>query len=97
MPVRCRKCQRTRWSLVGLRQDRVRNPHLSPAGRRVDVGTLERQAGAEELGLNDIGRVALRVSTRLSVDSYARNRPTGSFVPIDEASNATVGAGMIAR
>ena len=29
-------------------------------------------------------------------DPYARNRATGSFVLIDEATNNTVGAGMIA-
>jgi sulfate adenylyltransferase large subunit len=63
---------------------------------RVDVDTLEREGGADELALNDIGRVSLRISAPLAVDSYARNRRTGSFVLIDEASNATVGAGMIA-
>src|SRR5579863_8858524 len=63
---------------------------------RADVDTLEREGGAAELGLNDIGRVALRISAPLAVDSYTRNRRTGSFVLIDEVSNATVGAGMIA-
>jgi sulfate adenylyltransferase subunit 1 (EFTu-like GTPase family) len=29
------------------------------------------------------------------VDDYRRNRQTGSFILIDEATNATVGAGMI--
>jgi bifunctional enzyme CysN/CysC len=63
---------------------------------RVEVDTLERDDAADELGLNDIGRVALRISAPLAVDTYARNRRTGSFVLIDEASNATVAAGMIA-
>jgi sulfate adenylyltransferase subunit 1 (EFTu-like GTPase family) len=63
---------------------------------RIDVHTLQPQAGAGELGLNDIGRVRLRVSARLVADSYARNRSTGSFILIDEATNDTVGAGMIA-
>jgi sulfate adenylyltransferase subunit 1 (EFTu-like GTPase family) len=63
---------------------------------RVDVDTLAREVGAGELALNDIGRVALRTSAPLAVDSYARNRRTGSFVLIDESTNATVGAGMIA-
>jgi sulfate adenylyltransferase subunit 1 (EFTu-like GTPase family) len=30
------------------------------------------------------------------IDSYARNRATGSFILIDEATNHTAGAGMIA-
>jgi sulfate adenylyltransferase large subunit len=63
----------------------------------VDVGTLERTSEPPaELALNDIGRVHLRTSSPLVFDSYARNRRTGSFILIDETSNETVGAGMIA-
>jgi bifunctional enzyme CysN/CysC len=61
---------------------------------RVDVNTLEHKA-ADQLELNEIGRVTLRSSTPLMVDRYRRNRITGSFILIDEASNDTVGAGMI--
>jgi sulfate adenylyltransferase large subunit len=64
---------------------------------RVDVHTLERAAEPPaELELNDIGRVRLRTSTPLVFDPYQRNRRTGSFILIEEASNETVGAGMIA-
>ena len=38
----------------------------------------------------------LRLSAPLVADPYARNRTTGSFILIDEATNDTVGAGMIA-
>jgi sulfate adenylyltransferase large subunit len=61
---------------------------------RVDVNTL-RHEPADQLSLNEIGRVQLRCSTPLMVDPYARNRTTGSFILIDEASNDTVGAGMV--
>ncbi len=61
---------------------------------RVDVNTLEHVAAAQ-LGLNEIGRVHLRCSAPLVVDPYARNRTTGSFILIDEASNDTVAAGMV--
>jgi sulfate adenylyltransferase large subunit len=61
---------------------------------RVDVNTLE-HVPATELGLNEIGRVRLRCSAPLMVDPYARNRTTGSFILIDEATNDTVGAGMV--
>jgi bifunctional enzyme CysN/CysC len=61
----------------------------------VDVHTLERNAAPQELGLNDIGRVRLRTSAPLVIDPYTSNRRTGSFILIDEASNGTVGAGMI--
>jgi sulfate adenylyltransferase subunit 1 (EFTu-like GTPase family) len=50
----------------------------------------------QELGLNDIGRVRLRTSAPLVFDPYTSNRRTGSFILIDESSNGTVGAGMIA-
>jgi bifunctional enzyme CysN/CysC len=62
----------------------------------VDVHTLERMAAPQELGLNDIGRVRLRTSAPLVFDPYTSNRRTGSFILIDEATNGTVGAGMIA-
>jgi bifunctional enzyme CysN/CysC len=62
---------------------------------RVDVETLEREGHAEELRLNDIGRATLRTSSPLAIDPYSRNRRTGSFILIDEATNHTVGAGMI--
>jgi bifunctional enzyme CysN/CysC len=62
---------------------------------RVDVDNLTRAAAPVELALNDIGRVRLRTSKPLAFDPYARNRATGSFILIDEATNDTVGAGMI--
>ena len=61
---------------------------------RVDVNTLDHVL-AQELALNEIGRVRLRCSAALMVDPYTRNRTTGSFILIDETTNDTVGAGMI--
>jgi len=61
----------------------------------LDVRTLERDPPPAELALNDIGRVRLRTSAPLVFDPYKSNRRTGSFILIDEASNGTVGAGMI--
>ncbi len=62
---------------------------------RLDVNTLDHDVEAGELGLNDIGRVTLRTTQPLFVDDYARNRATGRFILVDEATNATVGAGML--
>ena len=45
--------------------------------------------------LNDLGVVRLRLSEPLAVDPYAQNRATGAFILIDEATNDTVGAGMV--
>jgi small GTP-binding protein len=61
----------------------------------VDVHTLERQGPPEALQLNDIGRVRVRTSAPLVTDPYDSNRRTGSFILIDEATNGTVGAGMV--
>lgn len=62
---------------------------------RLDVNSLHRDSDAGELLLNEIGRVSLRVTQPLLVDSYEHNRTTGSFILIDEATGITVGAGMI--
>jgi sulfate adenylyltransferase subunit 1 (EFTu-like GTPase family) len=62
---------------------------------KIDVHTLEPDASATSLELNDIGSVKLRLSGPLVVDTYRTNRETGSFILIDEATNATVGAAMI--
>ena len=54
-----------------------------------------RRATRPALELNDIGRVTLRTAAPLAFDPYRRNRATGSFILIDEATNDTVAAGMI--
>ncbi|GAA1481586.1 adenylyl-sulfate kinase [Gordonia sinesedis] len=63
--------------------------------RRLDPDTLIEHVGPSELALNDIGTITLRTSTVVPADPYRRNRDTGSFILIDEASNDTVGAGTI--
>jgi bifunctional enzyme CysN/CysC len=65
-------------------------------GDVVDVHTLERGRAPAELALNDIGEVRLRTSAPLAFDPYRSNRRTGSFILIDETTNETVGAGMVA-
>jgi sulfate adenylyltransferase large subunit len=62
---------------------------------RLDVNSLHRDQDAEELGLNEIGRVHLRTTVPLITDPYRKNHSTGSFILIDEATGVTVGAGMI--
>jgi len=62
---------------------------------RVDVNTLEQHEVAT-LSMNDIARVAMKVQQPLAFDPYQRNRASGSFIVIDEATNNTVAAGMIA-
>ncbi len=53
---------------------------------RIDVNTLHRDEKPDSLKLNEIP---------LFFDEYRRNRNTGSFILVDEVTNATVAAGII--
>jgi bifunctional enzyme CysN/CysC len=61
----------------------------------VDIETLADTPSPPRFELNDIGRVSLRLAEPLVVDPYTQNRATGAFILIDEATNETVGAGMV--
>ena len=62
---------------------------------KVDINTLHRNEADKVISSNDIARVTLRTTSPLFIDQYSRNRNTGSLILIDEATNNTVGAGMI--
>lgn len=62
---------------------------------RLDINTLHRDEHATELKMNELGRVSIRAMLPLFYDQYRRNRATGSFILIDEATNDTVAGGMI--
>lgn len=62
---------------------------------QLDVNTLHRNHEIGELALNGIGRIRIRAQMPIMFDEYRRNRATGSFILVDPATNATVGAGMI--
>ena len=61
---------------------------------RQDINELKRVAGGR-LEMNDIGSVTFKLAQPLFVDPYRENRATGAFILIDEATNTTVGGGMI--
>jgi sulfate adenylyltransferase subunit 1 len=67
---------------------------FSSVDYRVDVNTLEQHAELV-INMNDIAYVKLKVQQPLVFDHYSRNRASGSFIVIDEATNNTVAAGMI--
>lgn len=62
---------------------------------KLDINSLHRDIEDKNINMNDIARVVLRTTKPLFVDSYRKNRSTGSVILIDEASNNTVAAGMI--
>ncbi|MBK5223071.1 MAG: sulfate adenylyltransferase [Acidimicrobiia bacterium] len=64
---------------------------------RLDLEQLDHEASAQELAFNDIGVVRLATAGPLVVDDYDADRVLGSFVIIEEATDRTIGAGMIRR
>ncbi|MDX5405197.1 MAG: GTP-binding protein [Bacteroidota bacterium] len=62
---------------------------------KIDINTLNRMEEEKDIRMNDIARMRLRVTKPLLIDSYRKNRHTGSLILIDEATNETVAAGMI--
>lgn len=62
---------------------------------KVDINTLHRNEEELAFGMNDIVRAKIRSTRPLFVDSYRRNRHTGSIILIDESTFETVAAGMV--
>ena len=62
---------------------------------KLDINSLHRNEEDKVIGMNDIARVVIRTTKPLFVDSYRRNRISGSLLFVDEGTNETVGAGMI--
>ncbi|PKN82215.1 MAG: sulfate adenylyltransferase [Chloroflexi bacterium HGW-Chloroflexi-9] len=62
---------------------------------RLEINTLAEDLSPDGLSLNEIGRVRFKTTEPLYFDAYQRNRTTGSFILIDEATNDTLAAGMI--
>jgi len=63
---------------------------------RWNVSTQEREPATGYLAMNDIAQVELTLAQPVFPDRYADNRATGSFILIDDATNNTVAAGMVA-
>ena len=62
---------------------------------KININTLHRIEDIQQIEMNEIARISIRTSKPLFVDSYNRNRHTGSIILIDEQTNETIGAGMI--
>ena len=76
----------------------VRLPPLTDRASRILLEGLVDYAGLfapAALAMNDLGEIRLRVSKPLYYDGYGVNRLTGSFILIEQGTNATVAAGML--
>jgi sulfate adenylyltransferase subunit 1 len=85
--------QRGKYTLMHTTQD-VRCV-IKDIRYKLDINSLHRDQEDKNIEMNDICRVALRTTKPLFYDAYRKNRITGSIILIDEATNETVGAGMI--
>ncbi|WP_315143744.1 sulfate adenylyltransferase subunit 1 [Capnocytophaga leadbetteri] len=63
---------------------------------KIDVNTLDQQEEVESVKLNEIAKIRIKAAAPLVYDAFTNNPPMGSAILIDETSNATVGAVMIA-
>src|ERR1700761_8156310 len=63
---------------------------------KINFNTLEPEPAPTTLAMNDIGGIRLKTAKPLVFDGYATNRLTGSFILIEQGTNATVAAGMLA-
>lgn len=61
----------------------------------VDIESMQELTNVEELQMNDIAKITLRLKQQLTFDPYAINKEMGSFIVIDSITNATVAAGII--
>jgi sulfate adenylyltransferase subunit 1 len=68
---------------------------IENVGSRLDLATLAPDTRAETLAFNDLGTVRIAAARPIAVDPYSRNRASGGFILIDEATHRTVAAGMV--
>jgi len=68
---------------------------VSQVEGRFDMSTFEPESSPAELKMNDMGIVRLKTAKPIVYDGYTTNRLTGSFILIEQGTNATVAAGML--
>ncbi len=68
---------------------------ISSLESRTNIRTFDAEPEPPELAMNDIGDVRIRTAKPIVFDGYGTNRLTGSFILIEQGTNATVAAGML--
>jgi sulfate adenylyltransferase subunit 1 len=62
---------------------------------RINMTTLEPEPDPAALAINDIGGIRIKTAKPIVFDGYTTNHLTGSFILIEQGTNATVAAGML--
>jgi sulfate adenylyltransferase subunit 1 len=76
----------------GIHITKAKITHIT---ERLDVNQQTSTSEVGQLNLNEIGKISLKTAQAISADQYAENPSNGSFILIDEFSNATVGVGFV--
>jgi sulfate adenylyltransferase subunit 1 len=63
---------------------------------KINIYNFRTEPSDGSLHLNDFCKVTIKTAETVSFDDYANNRKTGSFILINENTNNTVAAGVIA-
>lgn len=61
----------------------------------IDVTSNKILEDKKDLGLNDIGKITLKMAQPIFADPYDLNPANGAFILVDEFSNATVAVGFV--
>ena len=88
-PLDPRRAYLLRHTTREVRASIVRIDHLW------NTTTQTKVPAPDTLTRNDIGDLTLTLAQPVFADRYTENRATGAFILIDEATNGTVGAGLI--
>ncbi|MCL3781681.1 GTP-binding protein [Prolixibacteraceae bacterium JC049] len=64
---------------------------------KIDINKIEENNEDKSVAMNDIIKISVKTTQPIFFDDYKVNSNTGSVVLIDEATNETVGAGMIIK
>ncbi|MDG2445437.1 MAG: GTP-binding protein [Thermodesulfobacteriota bacteirum] len=67
---------------------------VTKVNSKINMESLERTLEFDNLKMNDIGEVEIRIQNQITYDSYQDNKKMGSFILIDDSNN-TVAAGII--
>ncbi|MDD3688129.1 MAG: GTP-binding protein [Bacteroidales bacterium] len=62
---------------------------------KININTLDPDYEDKNVKMNDIARITLKTTAPIFVDDYRDNPVSGSLILVDEATNETVGAGMV--